>query len=141
MSGAGSNVRRPTSTKGKSFRHYVDIRAGYGRSGIQSVFFLNGGGAAALLAFLGNLAIANHTYVLTGHLGAIKAAFICLGIGVVLAATSNLAAFLTQNAHLRAAESASARRLSWVAVAMVLTSLGCFVVGIAIAANELLTAF
>jgi len=79
--------------------------------------------------------------VLTGHLGAIKAAFICLGIGVVLAATSNLAAFLTQNAHIRKAEGTNARRLGWVTIAMVLTSLACFVVGIAIMANELLKAF
>jgi len=141
MNGAESNVRRYTSTKGKGFRHYVEARAGYGRGGIQAAFFLNGGGAAALLAFFGNLAIANHTYVLTGHLGAIKAAFICLGIGVVLAATSNLAAFLTQNAHIRKAEGTNARRLGWVTIAMVLTSLACFVVGIAIMANELLKAF
>jgi hypothetical protein len=39
-------------------RLYVDVRASYGRAAIQAALFLNGGASVALLAFLGNLAIA-----------------------------------------------------------------------------------
>jgi hypothetical protein len=53
-------------------RLYVDVRASYGRAAIQSALLLNGGASVALLAFLGNLAIAHQTSGLTGHSAALE---------------------------------------------------------------------
>src|SRR6516162_4213936 len=71
-------------------RLYVDVRASYGRASIQAALLLNGGASVALLAFLGNLAIAHQTKGLTGTFMAFKGAFVCfarrlrlLGIGLV----------------------------------------------------------
>ena len=47
---------------------------------------LNGAASVALLAFLGNLAIAQQTKGLAGNLVTFKEAFVCFGIGVMLAA-------------------------------------------------------
>ena len=42
-------------------RFYADVRASYGRAAIQAAILLNGEASVALLAFLGNLAIAQQT--------------------------------------------------------------------------------
>ena len=97
-------------------RLYIDVRAGYGRAAIQAALFLNGGASVALLAFLGNLAIAHQARGVTGSYATFKAAFVCFGIGVMLAASSNVIAFLIQNvaiAHPKEAEGRFARRLNW----------------------------
>jgi hypothetical protein len=81
-------------------RLYVDVRASYGRASIQSALFLNGGAAVALLAFLGNLAIAQQTKGLTGNFVIFKEAFVCFGVGVMLAGSANVVAFLIQVASI-----------------------------------------
>jgi len=48
-------------------RNYADVRASYGRAAIQAAILLNGGASVALLAFLGNLAIAQQTKGVTGN--------------------------------------------------------------------------
>ena len=48
-------------------RLYADVRASYGRAAIQAAILLNGGASVALLAFLGNLAIAQQTKGVTGN--------------------------------------------------------------------------
>ena len=55
-------------------RLYVDVRASYGRAAIQAALLLNGGPSVALLAFLGNLAIAQQTKGITGNFGTFKGA-------------------------------------------------------------------
>src|SRR5215469_16489374 len=77
-------------------RLYVDVRASYGRASIQSALLLNGGASIALLAFLGNLAIAQQNQGISGNFVTLKEAFVCFGIGVMLAASSNVVAFLIQ---------------------------------------------
>jgi hypothetical protein len=76
-------------------RLYVDVRAA-----IQAALLLNGGASVALLAFLGNLAIGQQTKGITGNFGTFKGAFVCFGIGVMLAASSNVVAFPIQNVAL-----------------------------------------
>jgi hypothetical protein len=61
-----SNSIRNTAAERRS-RLYVDVRASYGRASIQPALFLNRGASVALLAFLGNLAIAHQTSGLTGN--------------------------------------------------------------------------
>jgi hypothetical protein len=60
------------------------VRTSYGRVAIQAAVFLNGGASVALLAFLGNLAIAHQARGVTGSYTTFKAAFVCFGIGVML---------------------------------------------------------
>src|SRR5215467_7051152 len=55
-------------------RVYIDVRASYGRAAIQAAILLNGGASVALLAFLGNLAIAQQTKGITGNFGTFKGA-------------------------------------------------------------------
>jgi hypothetical protein len=121
-------------------RLYVDIRASYGRAAIQAAIFLNGGASVALLALLGNLAIAHQTKGFTGNFGAFKDAFVCFGIGVILAASSSVVAFLIQVAaiaHPKEAEGRNGRRLRSIGIGMVVASLVLFAVGITVAANGL----
>jgi len=95
-------------------RLYADVRASYGRASIQSALLLNGGASIALLAFLGNLAIAQQTRGLAGSFSTLKESFVCFGVGVVLAAGSNVVAFLIQIfsiAHPENAERGTGRQL------------------------------
>ncbi len=121
-------------------RLYVDVRASYGRASIQSALLLNGGASVALLAFLGNLAIAHQTSVLTGNFVAFRGALLCFAIGVMLAASSSVIAFLIQNvaiAHLKGAEGNTGRRLRAIGIGMVVAALVCFAVGTTVAANAM----
>jgi hypothetical protein len=121
-------------------RLYVDVRASYGRLAIQAALYLNGGASIALLALLGNLAIAHQTKGFTGNFGAFKDAFLCFGIGVMLAASSSVVAFLIQIAaiaHPKEAEGRNGRRLRSIGIGMVVASLVLFAVGITLAANGL----
>jgi len=68
---------------------------------IQSALLLNGGASIALLAFLGNLAIAQQNKGLMGSFLTLKESFVCFGVGVMLAASSNVVAFLIQVFQLR----------------------------------------
>ena len=64
----------------------------------------------------------------------------CFGIGVMLAASSSVVAFLIQNvaiAHPKDAEGRTGRRLRSVGIGMVVASLSIFAVGITVAANAL----
>ena len=90
-----SNSIRDTAAERWS-RLYADVRASYGRASIQSALLLNGGASIALLAFLGNLAIAQQTKGLAGSFSTLKESFVCFGVGVMLAAGSNVVAFLIQ---------------------------------------------
>jgi hypothetical protein len=121
-------------------RLYVDVRASYGRAAIQSALLLNGGASVALLAFLGNLAIAQQTKGLSGSFTTFEDAFVCFGIGVMLAASSNVVAFLIQIAsiaHPEDAEGKTGRRLRFIGIGMVIASLFLFAIGITMAANAL----
>jgi hypothetical protein len=121
-------------------RLYADVRASYGRASIQSALLLNGGASIALLAFLGNLAIAQQNKGLTGSFGTLKESFVCFGVGVMLAASSNVVAFLIQIfsiANPKDAEGGTGRRLRFVGIGMVVASLLLFAVGITVAANAL----
>jgi hypothetical protein len=132
-----SNSIRDTAAERWS-RLYVDVRASYGRASIQSALLLNGGASVALLAFLGNLAIAHQTSGLTGNFVVLKGAFLCFGIGVILAASSSVVAFLIQNvaiAHLKEAEGKTGRRPRAIGIGMVVAALVSFAVGITVAAN------
>lgn len=119
---------------------YVDVRASYGRAAIEAALLLNGGASVALLAFLGNLAIAHQTTGITGNLNALKYAFLCFGIGVMLAAGSSVVAFLIQNVAIadpKEAEGRIGRRLRSIGIGMVAASLVFFAVGITVAANAM----
>ena len=87
-----SNSVRDTAAERWS-RLYADVRASYGRASIQSALLLNGGASIALLAFLGNLAIAQQTKGLAGCFSILKESFACFGVGVMLATGSNVVAF------------------------------------------------
>jgi hypothetical protein len=118
-------------------RLYVDVRASYGRAAIQAALLLNG---AASVAFLGSLAVAQQTKGLAGNFVTFKEAFVCFGIGVMLAAGSSVVAFLIQNvaiARPRQAEGRIGRRLRSVGIGMVVASLCIFAIGITVAANAL----
>jgi hypothetical protein len=121
-------------------RLYVDVRASYGRASIQAALLLNGGASVALLAFLGNLAIAHETKGLTGSFVGFKAAFLCFGMGVMLAASSSVVAFLIQNvaiAHLKQAEGRTGRRLRLLGNGMVVLSHFSFALGMSVAASAM----
>ena len=121
-------------------RVYIDVRASYGRAAIQAAILLNGGASVALLAFLGNLAIAQQTKGITGHFTTLRDAFVCFGTGVMLAACSNVIAFLIQNvaiAHPKEAEGRLGRRLRLIGIGMVVVSLFLFAAGISVAASAL----
>ena len=121
-------------------RLYVDVRASYGRASIQSALLLNGGASIALLAFLGNLAIAQQTKGLAGCFSILKESFACFGVGVMLAAGSNVVAFLIQIfsiVHPEYAEGGAGRQLRFVGIGMVVVSLLLFAAGISVAANAL----
>src|SRR5215469_9044762 len=110
-------------------RLYADVRASYGRASIQSALLLNGGASIALLAFLGNLAIAQQSKGLAGSFSTLKESFVCFGVGVMLAASSNVVAFLIQIfsiAHPEDAEGRTGRQLRFVGIGMVVTSLLLF---------------
>jgi hypothetical protein len=87
-----------------------------------------------------NLAIAHQTSGLTGNFVAFKGAFVCFGIGVMLAASSSVVAFLIQNvaiAHPKKAEGNTGRRLRAIGIGMVVAALVSFAVGITVAANAM----
>jgi hypothetical protein len=139
-----SHARRSTAIQDTASerwsRLYVDVRASYGRASIQSALLLNGGASVALLAFLGNLAIAQQSKGITANFVAIKGAFVCFGIGVMLASISSVVAFLIQNvaiAHLKDAEGRTGRRLRAVGIGMVAASLFLLAIGMTVAANGL----
>ena len=101
---------------------------------------MRGGASIALLAFLGNLAIAQQNKGLTGSFSTLKESFVCFGVGVMLAASSNVVAFLIQIfsiANPKDAEGGTGRRLRFVGIGMVVASLLLFAVGITVAANAL----
>ena len=132
-----SNLIQDTAEERWS-RLYADVRASYGRASIQSALLLNGGASIALLAFLGNLAIAQQNKGLTGSFSTLKESFLCFGVGVMLAASSNVVAFLIQVfsiANPKDAEGGTGRRLRFVGIGMVVASLLLFAVGITVAAN------
>jgi hypothetical protein len=113
-----SNSIRDTAAERWS-RLYADVRASYGRASIQSALLLNGGASIALLAFLGNLAIAQQTKGLAGSFSTLKESFLCFGVGVMLAAGSNVVAFLIQIfsiAHPENAEGGTVRQLRFVGI-------------------------
>jgi hypothetical protein len=121
-------------------RLYVAVRDGYRRAAIQAALFLNGGASVALLAFLSNLAIAHQARGVTGNYATFKASFACFGVGVMLAASSNVVAFLIQNvaiAHPREAEGKIGRRLRTIGIGMVVASLFLFAIGMIVAADAL----
>jgi hypothetical protein len=121
-------------------RLYVGVRAGYGRAAIQAALFLNGGASVALLAFLGNLAIAHQTRGVAGNYATFKVAFACFGVGVMLAASSNVVAFLIQNvaiARPREAEGKTGRRLRTIGIGLVIASLFLFAFGVIVGADAL----
>jgi hypothetical protein len=121
-------------------RLYVDIRASYGRAAIQAALFLNGGAAVALLALVGNLAIAHQSKGLTGSFRGFKHALVFFGIGVMLAASSSVVAFLIQVAaiaHPEQAEGRNGRRFRAIGIGMVVASLVVFAAGITLAANAI----
>jgi hypothetical protein len=135
---AKQSVSIQDTTAERWSRLYVDVRASYGRAAIQAALLLNGAASVALLAFLGNLAIAQQTKGLAGNFASFKEAFVCFGIGVMLAASSSVVAFLIQNvaiAHPKDAEGRTGRRLRLVGIGMVVASLFLFAVGITVAAN------
>jgi len=143
MASAMSRIR-PTivedSAAERRSRLYVDVRASYGRASIQSALLLNGGASIALLAFLGNLAIAQQNKGLTGSFLTLKESFVCFGVGIMLAASSNVVAFLIQVfsiAHPSEAEGLTGRNLRFVGIGMVVASLLLFAVGVTVAANAL----
>jgi hypothetical protein len=134
-----SNSIRDTAAERWS-RLYMDVRASYGRASIQSALLLNSGASVALLAFLGNLAIAHQTSGLTGNFVAFRGALLCFGIGVMLAASSSVVAFLIQNvaiAHLKEAEGNIGRWLRAIGIGMVVAALVSFAVGITVAASAM----
>ena len=136
-----SNLIQDTAEERWS-RLYADVRASYGRASIQSALLLNGGASIALLAFLGNLAIAQQNKGLTGSFSILKESFVCFGVGVMLAASSNVVAFLIQIfsiANPKDTEGGTGRRLRFVGIeiGMVVASLLLFAVGITVAANAL----
>ena len=134
-----SNLIQDTAEERWS-RLYADVRASYGRASIQSALLLNGGASIALLAFLGNLAIAQQNKGLTGSFSTLKESFVCFGVGVMLAASSNVVAFLIQIfsiANPKDAEGGTGRRIRFVGIGMVVASLLLFAVGITVAANAL----
>ena len=119
---------------------YVNIRAAYGRAAIQTAILLNGGASVALLAFLSNLAIAHQAKGVTGNYATFKTAFVCFVIGVMLAASGNVIAFLIQNVaidHPSEAEGRLGRRLRSIGIGTVVASLILFAVGITVAASAL----
>jgi hypothetical protein len=133
MSSTVRNARQSDSTHDTAAeqwsRLYVDVRASYGRASIQAAILVNGGASVALLAFLGNLAIAHQTKGLTVNFTAFKDAFVCFGIGVMFAAGNSVVAFLIQNvaiARLKEAEGRTGRQLRWVGIGMVVASLSLF---------------
>ena len=79
MSRVRSTTTQDTAAERWS-RLYADVRASYGRASIQSALLLNGGASIALLAFLGNLAIAQQNRGLTGGFGTLKESFVCFGV-------------------------------------------------------------
>ena len=81
MSRVRSTITEDTAAERWS-RLYADVRASYGRASIQSALLLNGGASIALLAFLGNLAIAQQYKGLTGSFLTLKESFVCFGVGV-----------------------------------------------------------
>jgi hypothetical protein len=93
-----------------------------------------------LLAFLGNLAIAHQARGVAGNYATFKVAFVCFGVGVMLAASSNVVAFLIQNvaiAHPKEAEGRTGRRLRTIGIGMVVASLFLFAIGMIVAADAL----
>jgi len=139
MSRVRSTITEDTAAERWS-RLYADVRASYGRASIQSALLLNGGASIALLAFLGNLAIAQQYKGLTGSFLTLKESFVCFGVGVMLAASSNVVAFLIQIfsiAHPNDAEGLTGRNLRFVGIGMVVASLLLFAVGVTVAANAL----
>ncbi len=138
------NAKRANSLRdtaaGELSRVYVDVRASYGRASIQSALLQNGGASVALLAFLGNLAIAHQTSGLTSNFVPFRGAFLCFAVGVMLAASSSVVAFLIQNvaiAHLKEAEGKTGQRLRAIGIGMVIAALISFAVGIMLASNAM----
>jgi hypothetical protein len=119
----------------------VDVRASYGRAAIQAASSKRGS-FCRLARVSGNLAIAQQTKGLAGNFVTFKEAFVCFGIGVMLAASSSLVAFLIQNvaiAHPKDAEGRTGRRLRLVGIGMVVAPLFLFAFGITVAANAVST--
>ena len=100
-------------------------------------FLLNGAASVALLAVLGNLAIAQQTEGFSREL-CFKEAFVCFGIGVMLAASSSVVAFLIQNVAIAHPKDAEGRTTVAAEIGRNRdgrASLFLFAVGIAVAAN------
>ena len=86
------------------------------------------------------LAITQQTKGLTGNFVSFKGVFVCVGIGVMIAASSNVVAFLIQNvaiAHPKDAEGRTGGRLRLVGIGMVVASLFLSQLESPVAANAL----
>ena len=128
---AKQSVSIPDTAAGRWSRLYVDVRASYGRAAIQAAVLLNGGAC---------LAITQQTKGLTGNFVSFKGVFVCVGIGVMIAASSNVVAFLIQNvaiAHPKDAEGRTGGRLRLVGIGMVVASLFLSQLESPVAANAL----
>ena len=118
-------------------RLYVDVRASYGLAAIQAALSSKRGSFCRLARGSGE---SRHCAANQGFSRELcfKEAFVCFGIGVMLAASSSVVAFLIQNvaiAHPKDAEGRTGRRLRSVGIGMVVASLFLFAVGITVAAN------
>ena len=122
-------------------RLYADVRASYGRASIQSALLLNGGASIALLAFLGNLVIAQQTKGLAGSFSTLEEPFVCFGVGVMLAAGRQRGRIPHPDffdcASRRRRRRGTGRQLRFVGIGMVAASLLLFAAGISVAANAL----
>ena len=119
-------------------RLYVDVRASYGRAAIQAALLLTG----QLLSRCSRFWQSRHCPANQGFRRELyfKEAFVCFGIGAMLAASSSVVDFLIQNvaiAHPKDAEGRTGRRLRLVGIGMVVASLCIFAIGITVAANAL----
>jgi hypothetical protein len=111
---------------------HANQRATMAQHGIQAAMLLNGGAAVAILALMGNLATAPSNPIV--DVGAIRWSLLAFGFGVFLAACTYAVGYLVHNVFAHDPEHATAHRYRWIGVAMIVGSLGLFLVGVAVAA-------
>ena len=120
-------------------RVFVELRFGMARSAIQGALVLNGGAAAALMALVSNLAAAGPNSRITADFVFVRLALQMFGIGVFLAASTFVVAYMATFHFFESPVNRTGHRYRRAAISMVIASLVHFLLGMAFAALAIST--
>jgi len=117
---------------------FIELRVGLARSAIQAGMVLNGLAAIVVLAFLASLVSAPAGGALRADPHQLKLAIAVFGLGVFIAAITFVNAYVAQGAIASGQKSTLGNGLRRLGLALIIGSLGAFLLGLSIAFNAIL---